>query len=477
MKMSGQRTVAVLGGGSAGFTAARAAARHGARVVLFLGDNPDMASLCVNRGCMPSKAMFARIDALHHARATGLARCEPGAAGSLLGTIVEWKDREIARFRAYRQRAIRAHESDRFRVVRAAARFVDSHSLESGGERFGFDAAVIATGSRARIPRVQGIAELGQKIWTSEELLSNTKLPQSLVVVGAGAIGLEFALRYARLGCRVTIVARSRPLSHYPEHFGLRLARIYELEGVRTMLATAVTRAYLDAEGTAVVETDGRDGAEPLAADAVLLAAGRVPQLETLDLARAGVELDSSGGLDAGEDMRVAGHSHLFAAGDVLGRRMVVHQAHIEAGIAGENAATEGRVEWNRRADLQVVYSDPEFAWAGTTPAGAARSGLELVSASKESRLVGKLHLEGDDHGFGEFAADATTHRLVSAGLLCQGASDLIHLPGYVIDHGHTVHQAAGAEFYHPTRAEIVSSILDELCRALDGQPFRRADE
>ena len=190
-----------------------------------------------------------------------------------------------------------------------------------------------------------------------------------------------------------------------------------------------------------------------------------------------GIELGGGRRLDVGDDMRIAGFDHIFAAGDVIGQRMVVHQAHIEAGIAAENAATEGQRRWSRLSNLQVLFSDPEFAYAGITAEKGERQELSMVSTSKESRLVGKLHLAGDDMGFGEMIADADDHRLLGCGLLCQDASNMIHLPAYLIDHGHTVHDGAGAEYYHPTKIEIVSGMFDALCRRLGGHPFKRADE
>lgn len=474
--MSDQRTIAVLGGGSAGFTAAQTAANLGVRVLFFMGDNADMASLCVNRGCMPSKAMFEPIDAMHHARRLGLLRVEPLRPEAYLAQIVAWKDREIARFRAYRQEAIAAWEGDQFTIVRANGRFVDAHTIEAEDRTYAFDNAIIATGSAPRRPPIEGLPELADAIWTNDDILANTALPESLVLIGAGAIGLEFALRYARLGCAVTVVARSRPLSAYPERFGQRLAQIYEREGVRVLQATSPQRIRRDREGMYVVETDGADGFEPVTATRTMLAVGRVPAVEGLDLQHAGVEL-TGGKMTVGDDLRVEGADHLFAAGDVIGRRMVVHQAHIEAGIAAENAATDGTRVWDRRSDIQVVFSDPEFAYAGVTPEIAAAAGHQLAHGAKDSRLVGKLHLGGDDHGFGAFIADADSHRLLGAGLLCHDASNLIHLPAYLIDHGHTVHDGAAAEYYHPTRIEIVSSILDTMSGRLGGSPPTRPDE
>lgn len=471
-----QRTIAILGGGSAGFTAAQTAAKLGARVLFFMGDNADMASLCVNRGCMPSKAMFEPIDAMHHARRQGLLRVEPFRPEAHLGQIVAWKDREIARFRAYRQKAIAAFESDEFVIVRANARFMDAHTLSAEGRTYPFDAAIIATGSVAERPAIDGLSELGDEIWTNDDILANTALPESLVLIGAGAIGLEFGLRYARLGSVVTIIARSRPLSQYPERFGQRLAQIYEREGVRMLQATSAQRVRRDREGMYVVETEGAHGFEPVTAARAMLAAGRRPAVDTLDLHLAGIEL-AGGRMTVSEDLRLDGTDNLFAAGDVIGRRMVVHQAHIEAGIAAQNAVTDGTRIWDRRSDIQVVFSDPEFAYAGVTPEAATAMGHQLLYGSKDSRLVGKLHLGGDDHGFGEFIADAETHSLLGAGLLCDDASTLIHLPAYLIDHRHTVHDGAAAEYYHPTRMEIVSSILDGMSGGLGGTPPTRPDE
>jgi len=475
-----RRTVAVVGGGSAGFTAARVAAEHGARVLLFMGEDPDHASLCVNHGCMPSKAMFEPIDAMHRARAHGWLRVEPHRPAEYLAQIVAWKDREIARFRAYRQAAIRRRHSDDFQVIRHAARFVDPHTLEAAGERHRADAIILATGSRPRFPSIDGLAEIRDAIWCNEEILANTELPESLLILGGGAIAVEFSLRYARLGCRVSMAVRSRLLSDYPEAFGERLALVYEHEGIRVLRPFRAERVRRDSDGWFVVEGEGPEGREPLTGQRLLLATGRDPALDSLALEKAGVDLGASGAggrLAVGEDLRVAGQDHVFAAGDAIGRRMVVHLAHIEAGIAAENAVTGGDRTWSRRANLEVVFSDPEFAFAGVSAQLAEAAGHAVLTGHKESRLVGKLHLAGDDLGFGELVADADDHRLLGAGLLCAGAADLIHLPAYVIERQDTVHDAAMAEYYHPTRMEIVTGILDDLCRRLGRVPPRRADE
>ncbi len=476
-RKSSRKTIAVVGGGSAGFTAARTAANLGARVLFFMGANADHASLCVNFGCMPSKAMFAPIDAMHHARRHGWLEVRPARPEAFLAQVVAWKDREIARFRAYRQGAIRAKESEDFQVIRADARFVDAHTLEAGGQRYRADAVIIATGSTTVYPPFEGLDAVRDEIWTNEEILANTILPESLTVIGGGAIGLEFAQRYARLGCRTTLLARSNLLADFPGRFGDRLTRIFEQEGIRVLRDIKVTGIKKDPDGWWLVHCEGKDGNEPIVGQRVLLATGRKPALGGLALEKAGISLGEGGRIEVGEDLRVAGSAHLFMAGDALGRRLVVHQAHIEAGIAADNAVNEGKRQWSRRANIQVVFTDPEFAFAGIGAREAEKNGHRVVTASKESRLVGKLHLGGDDEGFGEFVGDAQDHRLLGAGLLCQDAGELIHLPAYLIENRHDLYQAASAEYYHPTRIEIVSGIFDKLCREMGGTPFCRAPE
>jgi pyruvate/2-oxoglutarate dehydrogenase complex dihydrolipoamide dehydrogenase (E3) component len=471
------KTIAVLGGGSAGLTAAQTASEAGAKVLFFMGDNADHASLCVNAGCMPSKALFEPIDAMHHAKRHGWLEVKPKQPDEYLAQIVRWKDNEIAEFRAYRQKAIREMASDRFQIIRANASFVSPHEVVSQGRRYGFDAAIIATGSVTSIPPIEGLPPSTEGVWTSDEILHNTRIPQSLAVIGAGAVGLEFSLRYARLGTEVTLLTRGGILTEFPRQFGERIELIYSREGVRVMTQRTVSRVQRDNSGNFVLETDGPDQIAPVVAERILLAVGRRPALNHLGLSAAGVESNAKGALEVGDDMRVKGSNHLFAAGDVAGLRMVVHHAHIEAGIAAENACSDGRRVWTKRSNIEVVFSDPEFAYAGCTPEEAEKDGREVIGASAESRDIGKLHLAGDDFGFGEFWVDASNGRLVGAGLLCSDASNLIHLPAYAIDHEHTIYQLEDAEYYHPTKIEIVSEIGDILCRKVGGHPFARANE
>jgi pyruvate/2-oxoglutarate dehydrogenase complex dihydrolipoamide dehydrogenase (E3) component len=475
--MTKTKTIAVIGGGSAGLTAARVACHRGANVLFFVGDKGDHSSLCIDAGCMPSKALFEPIDAMHHAKRHGWVRVEPVHPDQYLSQIVHWKDEQIAGFRDYRQQEIRELVADRLQIINAKASFLNGHEIVSEGRRYGFDAAIIASGSATTLPKIAGLDVSSDGIWTSDEILHNTRIPKSLAVIGAGAIGIEFSLRYARLGSEVTLISRSGLLADYPAKFGERLASIYHREGIRVLTRRQVARISRPSSGDFEIETEGPEKLQPIVVEKILLATGRHPALDELGIESLGVRRNVTGALDIADDMRVKGSRHIFAAGDVAGVRMVVHHAHIEAGIAAQNACSDGDRKWTKRSNIQVVFSDPQFAFAGLLPRDAAKAGRELISASAESRDVGKLHLAGDDFGIGEFSADAKTAELVSAALLCDEASNLIHLPAYAIDHEHTIHQLEDAEYYHPTKIEIIAEIGDELCRKLGGHPFARAEE
>src|SRR5438105_9113659 len=166
-----QKTIAVIGGGSAGLTGARTACQLGAKVLFFMGNNAEHASLCIEAGCMPSKALFEPIDAMHHAKQHGWLKVEPNQPDQYLAQIVRWKNAEIAQFHAYRQEEIDALAGDNFRVIPADASFVNEHEVVSGSQRFHFDAAIIASGSVTKRPAISGLDPSWVCILTSDEIL------------------------------------------------------------------------------------------------------------------------------------------------------------------------------------------------------------------------------------------------------------------------------------------------------------------
>ncbi len=218
--MRGRKTIAVIGGGSAGLTAARVACQGGADVLFFIGDKGDHSSLCIDAGCMPSKALFGPIDAMHHAKRNGWLKVEPVHPDQYLAQIVRWKDQQIAEFRDHRNEEIGRLASESLQIINAKASFLNEHEIVSEGRLYQFDAAIIASGSATTLPKIPGLDLSWDGVWTSDEILHNTQIPKSLAIVGAGAISTEFSLRYERLGSQVTVVTRGRLLAEYPSRFG-----------------------------------------------------------------------------------------------------------------------------------------------------------------------------------------------------------------------------------------------------------------
>src|SRR5204862_748620 len=191
--------------------------------------------------------------------------------------IVAWKNHETAAFRDHRQQEIRDHEADDFKVIRANARFVEAHKIQANNERYAIDEVILATGSVNSIPDL-GAEHIGSDgIWTSNEILDNTVLPASLTIIGAGAVSMEFSLRFARLGCAVTVVSRSAVLSRFPRKFGERLSAIYEREGIRILTGREFVSAKRDRDGLYAIGVEGPSGFETLTSERLLLATGRQP--------------------------------------------------------------------------------------------------------------------------------------------------------------------------------------------------------
>src|SRR5262249_39842758 len=157
-------------------------------------------------------------------------------------------------------------------IIRAKASLTGEHEIVSQGQRYPFDAAIIATGSVAALPRINGLDPSWEGVWTSNEILPNTRLPKSLAVIGMGAVGLEFALRYARLGSKVTMLARSQILPEFPQQFGDRIKSIYEGEGIRVLTHRRPTQIMRNQDGGFVIETEGSETMAPIVAERLMLA-------------------------------------------------------------------------------------------------------------------------------------------------------------------------------------------------------------
>lgn len=365
----------VVGGGSGGYAAARTAADAGVRVAIV--DQGPLGGLCILRGCMPSKTLLASADVaarMRRAKEFGFAPVEVQAD---LGTIVDRKQRLVREFAEDRIQALR---DARFTLFEGRAAFRSPHEIQVGAQVLTGASIVIATGSTVPSMPIPGLAEAGYE--TSDTIMDLRRQPDSLVVLGGGSVGTELGQFFARIGTHVTIVQRSPTLlSYHDPEIGQTLADAFRQEGIEVWTQAEVTRVTtVGAKKTIHVRQEGRD--RTVSADMILHALGRVPNLEGLNLAAAGVEVHG-GKPVLGADLRTS-QPHIFVVGDANGLTPIVHLAIQQGELAAYNAlhpsALQRRVD--HRLDMDVVFTDPEVAVLGLEEAGCRAQGVGYLTAS-----------------------------------------------------------------------------------------------
>ena len=455
----------VIGGGSAGYAGASAAAGLGMSTLLVEGGR-EIGGLCILRGCMPSKTLLEsghRAEAIREAGQFGL-RAEyfgPDAAA-----IVARKRRLIGEFADYRRGQL---ESGRFDFARGAAAFTDPHTIEvrlqdGGLKRVSGRAFLIATGSRIGGPKVDGLDATG--FWTSDDVLDAETIPESVCILGGGAIALELASYYAGLGVPASVVQRgAQVLRDMDADIADALADAMGKRGIPIFRGTKLFRVSADETGKTVhFEQDGN--ARTVTAAQIILALGREPAIAGLSLEKAGV--NTARGIVA-ESTQQCGTSHLFAAGDVCGPHEVVHIAIQQAELAARNAARllgklPGELEHIDYAlKLIAVFTHPEVAAVGLTERECIEQNIPHLKAIYPFADHGKSIVHGATDGFVKLLADRDSRRLLGGACVGPHASELIHEIAVALRFGATAGQLASTPHYHPTLSEIWTYPAEEL--------------
>lgn len=458
----------VIGGGSAGYAAARTAADLGLKTAVIDGAG-ELGGLCILRGCMPSKALIESANrALTLRRASEFGLSSNPAAPDL-HAIRDRKRALITDFASYRQQQL---ASGRFGLVRAHATFVDAHTLRLqpvDGEssrtltsRF----FLIATGSEASIPPIPGLA--GSGFWTSDDVLDTDQLPASITILGGGAIALEMAHYLNALGTAVTLIQRSRQLlaGVDPEASDV-IVRAYRARGMTVHCGTKIHRVASDG-GSKRVHFADSDGKKHHATSAqILVALGRQPATGNLGLNHAGVRLD--GKKIAVRASQQSSQAHIFAAGDVCSPLDVVHLAIQQGETAARNAARlhasrpEPLEEMDYRLQLFGVFSHPQVAAVGASEEELRRANTPYAAASHPFDDHGKSMVIGETEGFVKLLAHRETGEIL--GGLCVGpeATELIHEIVVAMHYRATAAALAAIPHYHPTLSEIWTYPAEEL--------------
>lgn len=447
-KPNGSYDVAVIGAGSAGFSAAITAADEGAQVALV--GHGTIGGTCVNVGCVPSKALIRAAETLHIAAAADrFAGIEASARVADWQSVVRQKQDLVDDLRRAKYSDILpAYNSIAYREGRAS--FSDDGALMVSGERLGADKIIIATGSRPAQPAIEGLADV--PYLTSTSALELEALPKSLLVIGAGYVGAEIAQIFARAGVDVTIVSRRGLLPETEPEISAALTRYFADEAIRVVSGITYDRIEAD-DGMIRLHVQSGGRAQAIEAEKLLVATGRTPNSNDLNLAAAGIETMSNDGIKVDPQMRTT-RDGVYAAGDVTGRDQFVYMAAYGAKIAAKNAMNGNALAYDDTAMPAVVFTDPQVASVGLTEAGAQAAGYHVRTSVLTLDNVPRALAARDTRGLIKLIADGGTGKLLGAHILAPEGADSIQTAAIAIKTGMTYEDLGSMIFPYLTTVE-----------------------
>ena len=445
--------VAVIGAGTAGLAAERAARSNGASTLLI--DPNFNGTTCATVGCMPSKLLIAASHAAHAARSSG-------QFGIKVRDIRIDGKAVMHRVRAERDRFVRLTQESMEKIpdgirLHGLAKFLDAGTLSlDDGRKIEAGSIVIATGSLPSVP--EAFAKLGNRILTNETIFDLEELPNSLAVIGSGAIGLELAQAMARLGVEVTLFDNGNRLG------GVRCDKVHG--ALKTAIEHDLRLVFnVEPKPSAVdagirVEWSGDSSGDAIF-DYALVATGRRPNLDSLNLAVTGLALDEHGVPEHDRETMQCGNSPIFLAGDAGHDLPLLHEASHDGAIAGRNAvAFPAAIKADRFTAFSITFTSPPVARIGKSEDDG------VITGTAEFTDQGRARVEGVNEGVLTLYATAPDGRLIGADLFTPASEHLAHIIAWAVQNGHTATQLLGMPFYHPTIEEGLKSALRTICSA-----------
>jgi len=442
--------VLVLGGGPGGYTAAFRAADLGKQVVL-VERHPVLGGVCLNVGCIPSKALLHVAQIIHEADAMTAHGVSFGKPEVDLDKVRSWKESVT---KTLNQGLAKLAKQRKVTVIQGNGKFASANSLEveseEGTQTITFDNAIIAAGSQpAKIP---GFPHDDPRVWDSTDALALQSVPEKLLIVGGGIIGLEMATVYHALGSRISVVElMDQIIPGCDKDLITPLQRKIKKEYDNLWLKTSV-KAMEPTDAGIKVAMEGKDVPESETFDAVLVAVGRRPNGKLLDADKAGVTVDERGFIPVDKQGRT-NVSHIFAIGDIVGNPMLAHKATHEGKIAAETIAGH-KAGFDALTIPSVAYTDPEVAWMGLTETQAKEQGVEFEKATFPWAASGRSLALGRNEGLTKILADKATGRILGAGFTGPGAGELVAEAVLALEMGADATDISLSIHPHPTLSE-----------------------
>ncbi len=444
----GPYDIAVIGAGSAGFSAAITAAEAGAKVALI--GYGTIGGTCVNVGCVPSKALIRAVEPLHVAKAasrfSGL---------KISGRIQDWKSL-VTQKQDLVEELRQAKYTDllptyeNVSYIEGRASFSQEGKLLVDNEIFEADKIIIATGSRPLIPEIPGIENITYLDSTSA--LELEELPRSMLIMGGGYIGAEIGQIFARAGVNVTIVCRSRLLPEMEPEISEALTGYLSEEGI-TIHDGVSYKSIEDQTGGVQLTFDRENKPQTLTAEKLVLTTGRVANIDMLNLSKAGIELTRNGGVQVDQYMQTS-RENIYAAGDVTGRDQFVYMAAYGAKLAARNAVNGNTHAYDNKAMPSVVFTDPQVACVGLTESEAHKQGYEVKTSILSLDNVPRALAARDTRGIIKLVADSKTSKLLGAHILAPEGADSIQTAALAIKADMTYMELADMIFPYLTTVE-----------------------
>lgn len=455
---AGRYNLVVIGGGTAGLVTASGAAGLGARVALIERDL--LGGDCLNVGCVPSKAIIssARIAAaVRHASQFGV--CVPEKAEVDFGKVME----RMRRLRA----DISPHDSAaRFRdlgidVFLGEGRFKDRQTVEVDGVELSFKKAVLATGARASAPPIPGLDQV--EYLTNESVFSLTRLPRRFAVIGAGPIGCELAQSFARFGSQVFLIEAMHGILPKEDEEAAAIVRDSMLrDGVQLLCCGKKTEVRKTGDGIGI-SLNSHERQYDITVDELLIAVGRAPNLEGLNLEAAGVEYDRQG-VKVDDRLRTS-NRRIYAAGDICTPYKFTHAADFMARIVIQNALFLGRSRMSRLRIPWSTYTSPEIAHIGLYEREAEEQGIEIDTYVQKLDGVDRAVLEEETEGFVKVHTRKGSDEILGATVVATNAGDLISELTLAINNRLGLSKVGSSIHPYPTQAEAIRKLGDAYSR------------